>query len=61
MHTELKKAIVDFIFENLNNFQLISSVKQEFRQYIYAPKGDYCIGGKDVGIFIDNAIKLIKN
>lgn len=61
MIIELKKAIVNFIFENINEFQLNNAISKEFRPYIYDSKGEYLIGGKEVSEFIDNAIKLLKN
>lgn len=59
MRTELKKAIIDFIFENEKEFQINNAVTEKFRAYIYDADGNYLIGGKDVSEFIDKAIKLI--
>ena len=59
MRTELKKAIIDFIFENEKQFQINNAVTEKFRAYIYDADGNYLIGGKDVSEFIDKAIKLI--
>jgi hypothetical protein len=59
MRTELKKAIIDFIFEGEKEFQINNAVTQKFRAYIYDADGNYLIGGKDVSEFIDKAIKLI--
>ena len=59
MKVELKKAIINYIFENLNQFQLTNNVVQEFRPYIYSPKGGYLIGGKEVLDFIVASIELI--
>ena len=61
MRKELKKAIIDYMFENLNHHQLVNSTTTHFRQYIYTEKGDYCIGGKDVSDFIDAVEKLLKS
>ena len=61
MRNELKKAIIDYIFENYNVFQLNNQTTQHFRDYIYDRKGDYLIGGVEVMDFINNAIRLIKN
>ena len=61
MNLELKKAIVNYMFDNIKNFQLVSTTKEEFRQYIYTPKGQYCIGGEEVGNFIVNFYNIIKN
>lgn len=53
MNLELKKAIVNYMFDNANQFQLVNSTKSEFRQYIYTPEGAYIIGGEEVGEFIN--------
>jgi len=59
MITELKKEIIDFMFENKNEFQLVNATHEKFRQYIYKPDGNYCIGGNGVSEFISKADKLI--
>lgn len=59
MRTELKKAIIDFIFENEKKFQINNAVTQKFRAYIYDADGNFLIGGEDVSEFIYKAIKLI--
>lgn len=59
MHIELKKAIVNYMFENINQFQIVNSTKSEFKQYIYTPEGKYCIGGEEVGEFINSIDKNI--
>ena len=61
MHNELKKAIVNFMLDNVKEFQLINRTSQEFRQYIYTETGEYCIGGKEVSEFISNVDKYIIN
>lgn len=60
MNTELKKAIVNFMFDNSKDFQLINNTNQEFRPYIYDSKGSYLIGGENVANFIKETEKLIK-
>jgi hypothetical protein len=59
MKNELKKAIIDFIFENEKEFQLPNKTMEKFRAYIYDSSGSYLIGGNEVRDFILNAIKLI--
>lgn len=59
MRKELKKAIIDYIFENEKEFQLTNSVTAKFRAYIYDADGNYLIGGKEVVEFIREAEKLI--
>lgn len=61
MKTELKKAIVNFILDNEKEFQLHNTTTQKFRAYIYDSEGSYLIGGKEVGEFIRDAIKLLQN
>jgi hypothetical protein len=61
MRKELKKAIIDYIFENEKEFQLTNSVTTKFRAYIYDADGNYLIGGKEVVEFIRETIKLIEN
>ena len=61
MKTELKKAIVNFIFENLNNFQINNATTHKFRPYIYDSNGEYLIGGEEVSNFIIEAINLLKS
>lgn len=60
MHIELKKAILNYMIEHIKNFNLVNQATKEFNQYIYTPKGQFCIGGKDVAAFISSAEKLIK-
>ena len=60
MKTELKKAIIIWMFSHANEFQLLNATTNEFRQYIYTPDGNYCIGGKRVSEFIRVAEKIVK-
>jgi hypothetical protein len=59
MKPQLKKLIIDFIFENEKEFQINNAVTQKFRHYIYNPDGNFLIGGDEVYEFIKDAIKLI--
>ena len=59
MKKELKKAIIDFIFEKEKEFQLHNATIEKFRPYIYDANGNYLIGGEDVANFISKAIKLL--
>jgi hypothetical protein len=59
MKKELKKAIVNFILDNDNDFQLTNNTTNKFRLYIYDNEGEYLIGGEDVKDFIYKAIDLI--
>ena len=58
MKTELKKAIIDYIFENVKYMQIINQTKDNFRAYIYDKNGKYLIGGEEVGNFIREFIKF---
>jgi predicted Mrr-cat superfamily restriction endonuclease len=59
MSKELKKAIINWMFDNSKEFQLINATAERFRSYIYDDKGNYLIAGKDIMEFIRNADKLI--
>lgn len=61
MRKELKKAIIDYIFENYNVFNMHNQTVKHFEDYIYDKKGEYLIGGEVVNDFIGKAIKLITN
>lgn len=56
---ELKKAIIDWLFNNKNEWQRINACTEYFRPYIYNADGNYLIGGEEVSEFITNANKLI--
>lgn len=56
---ELKKAIIDWLYENENRWQRVNSCKSEFAEYIYNNKGEYLIGGKEVADFVIYAEKLL--
>ena len=60
MKTELKKVIVNFIFDNEKEFQIINATVSKFRAYIYDESGEYLIGGKEVSEFINSAINLLR-
>ena len=59
MLTELKNAILFHMIGN-SDFQLVNSTVQKFRQYIYTPEGNFCIGGEKVHDFIVAVDKLLK-
>lgn len=60
MCIELKKAIIDWVFENIGVFQINNAARKEFREYIYNKDGDYLLGGQKVSEFIDETIKLVR-
>lgn len=59
MNIELKKAIINFIIDNLKDFQILNATVNKFKLYIYDNKGSFLIGGKQIYEFIKNAIKLL--
>jgi hypothetical protein len=59
MHTELKKAIIDYIFQNPKEHQLNHATTEKFKAYIFDSEGNYLIGGPTVTEFIFDAIQLI--
>lgn len=61
MRKELKQAIVNYIFEHDEEFQLHSAASKEFKNYLYDDKGNYLIGGEEVSEFISQSIKLLIN
>ena len=61
MNIELKQAIVNYIFKNIYDFQIINSTIDQFKNYIYDKEGEYLIGGGDIAKFIKEANNLITN
>lgn len=59
MLIELKKAIFDYMCGNAD-FQIVNNTVKKFRQYIYTPEGEFCIGGKKVHDFIVEVDKLLR-
>ena len=59
MKKELKQAIINYIFDNQNEFQLTNATTNKFRAYIYDADGENIIGGEEVKSFIDGVIELI--
>ena len=60
MNNDLKKAIVNYMFDNANEFQLNNATTEKFKQYIFTTEGDWCFGGKVVSDFINMTEKLVK-
>lgn len=61
MNKELKRAIINYVFDNYNVFNLNNITTKHFTAYIYDSKGEYLIGGQDVSNFIDDTIRLIQH
>lgn len=57
----LKKSIILYILENINEFQLVNATIENFREYIYDDKGNYLMGGQEISDFIRDACKLLTN
>ena len=56
---ELKRAIIDWLFDNKNAWQRVNACTEYFRPYIYNSDGNYLIGGEEVAEFITSADKLL--
>lgn len=52
IHPELRRAIVEWLFNNESVFNRVNACVDNFRQYIYDAAGNYAIGGKDVHDYI---------
>ncbi|MEI8137821.1 MAG: hypothetical protein WCH21_10900 [Bacteroidota bacterium] len=60
MQKELKDAIIKYVQENTNDFQLMNNTTKHFRNYVYGDDGEYLIGGQVVAQFINDFINLYK-
>lgn len=56
---EFKKAVVDWICEHANEFQLINACVEAFSDYIYDKNGNVLIGGAARLLFIEDACRLL--
>lgn len=61
LNKQLKRAIVNYMFDNAAEFQLINTTTDKFRQYIYTEQGEYCFGGEQVSKFIGDVGRLVNN
>lgn len=59
MNVKLKKAICDWICDNVKEFQLTNECNKHFANYIYDDDGAYLIGGEEVCKFIESECGLI--
>ena len=59
MQYSLMQAILNYLIDNRNEFNLHNATTKQFRPYIYDDQGEYLIGGEQVSQFISDAIKLI--
>ena len=59
MRTELKKQIIDWLFDNERVYNRLNKCVEKFRNYIYDNEGAYLIGGENVYEFIVEADTLL--
>lgn len=59
MNKTLQRAILEYIFDNIQYTSVHNQTTKEFKLYIYDDKGEYLIGGARVAHFITQALKLI--
>lgn len=59
MSRELKRAIINWLFDNENAWQRINACMDYFKPYIFDEKGNYLIGGREVDDFITEMDILI--
>ena len=59
IHPELKKAIIDWYFENIDLFNRLNCCTKQFHHYIYGPDGNYLIGGENIYNFCKSMDKII--
>lgn len=57
----LKKSIIHYILENIDDFQIVNATILHFSEYIYDDKGNYLVGWEAVADFIRDACKLLSN
>ena len=59
MQKVLKRAIINWLLDNENEWQRVNACHEEFNGYIYTNDGSYAIGGEEVSNFIVNSNKLL--
>ena len=59
IYPELKKAIIDWMFDNASAWQRLNACVDAFRAYIYDGAGYYLIGGETVYRFIKTIDEII--
>lgn len=59
INTELKQAIINYIFENYNLFNRLNNTTSKFKNYIYDENWNYLIWWKEIIDWIENIHKLI--
>lgn len=59
INPELKKAIIEYLFNHINTFNRLNCTKEEFKNYIYDDNWNYLIWWKDISDWISTIEKLI--
>lgn len=59
INKELRRAIINWLLDNENQWQRINSCVECFREYIYNSERNFLIGGEEVHDFICAADKLL--
>lgn len=59
IYPELKKQIIEWIFDNASAWQRLNSCVDAFRAYIYDGAGNHLIGGETVYKFIKTVDEII--
>lgn len=59
INTELKQAIINYIFEKYNTFNRLNNTIDKFKNYIYDENWEYLIWWKDIIEWIEKIDKLI--
>lgn len=59
IYPELKKAIINWIFDHADEWQRLNACVDAFRAYIYDGAGNYLIGGETVKRFIKTIDEII--
>ncbi len=58
MNKQLKDKIIEEVQHNAKVYQLVNSITNKFKAYIYDTQGNYLIGGEEVANFIKDFINL---
>ena len=59
INTELKQAIINYIFEKYNVFNRLNNTTSKFKNYIFDENWNYLIWWKDIIEWIEKIDKLI--
>lgn len=59
INTELKQAIINYIFEKYNVFNRLNNTIHNFKNYIYDENWNYLIWWKDILQWIEKIDKMI--